>query len=145
EARVFWGNFWPKIEVIFVEFSSEAAPGDARGITLREVVTASLAAEFRRQTGPHPGVVVPDRFDFLHTGRAQGIQTHSVLDREEMFIQLCLQEDDLLSAQKTLEERLLPPLAKAYRSFPKTSEVGCAACAVLGEHTGLLSSCLRQS
>ena len=42
---MFWAGFFRNIGVIFKEKSYEDPPGEARGTTLRDVVTASLAAE----------------------------------------------------------------------------------------------------
>jgi len=60
-------------------------------------------------------VVAPDRLYFLHTVRAQGVKTHAVLCVVEVFANLCLQEDYILSREKTLEQPVLLPLAEAHQ------------------------------
>src|SRR2546425_7075362 len=46
---------------------------------------------------------IANGFDFRHTGGAEGVKTHTVLRIDEIFAQLCLQEDHILSREKTLE------------------------------------------
>ena len=57
----------------------------------------------------------PDRLYFLHTVRAQGVKTHAVLCVDEVFANLCLQEDHILSREKALEQRVLCPLAESHQ------------------------------
>ena len=57
----------------------------------------------------------PDRLYFLHTVGAQGVKTHAVLCVVEVFANLCLQEDYILSREKTLEQPVLLPLAEAHQ------------------------------
>ncbi len=56
-------------------------------------------------------------FHFRDTGRAEGIKPHAILRLAEICIQFGLQQDQVLSAEKTFEERVLRPFAKTQQNL----------------------------
>ena len=59
----------------------------------------------------------PHRFYPAHTIGTEGIEAHAILSRNQVFRELCLEQDEFFPTQETFKERVLCPLAKSQQDF----------------------------